>query len=91
VFLLPGHRVLEVAVRATSKAAAIRRLRTDGATRTVMFVGDDTSDEGVIAELRPGDIGVRVGVDPSRAAYRLARPADVVAMLDALATRLLSR
>jgi hypothetical protein len=55
-----------------------------------MFVGDDASDEGVIGELRPEDIGVRVGADPSRARYRLAAPTDVVAMLDGLAARLVS-
>jgi trehalose 6-phosphate phosphatase len=88
VFLLPGHRVLEVAVRATNKAATIGRLRTEVGARTVIFIGDDASDEAVIGVLGSGDIGVRVGVDPSAAAHRLAGPAEVVAMLDALAVRL---
>ena len=77
-------------MRPTSKAAAIGRLRTATGARTVMFVGDDASDEEVIAALGPADIGVRVGADPSRAAYRLGAPPAVVAMLDALAARLVS-
>jgi trehalose 6-phosphate phosphatase len=91
VVLVPGRRVLEVAVRPTSKAAAIGRLRTATGARTVMFVGDDASDEEVIAALGPADIGVRVGADPSRAYYRLEAPPAVVAMLEALVARLVSR
>ena len=88
VFLIPGHRVLEVTVRPTSKAAALMRLRAETGARTVMFAGDDAADEEVMASLGPLDVGVRVGTDPSLARFRVDEPADVVALLDALAATL---
>jgi len=85
VFLIPGHRVLEATVRPASKAAALMRLRAETGARTVLFAGDDVADEEVMASLGPLDVGVRVGPEPSLARFRVAAPADVVALLDALA------
>jgi trehalose 6-phosphate phosphatase len=85
--LLSGHRVLEVAVRPLSKAAAVGRLRRETAARTVAYLGDDVTDEEVITRLGAGDVGIRVGSDESVAPHRLAGPPQVVAMLDALADR----
>jgi trehalose 6-phosphate phosphatase len=85
VFLIPGHRVLEATVRPTSKAAALMRLRAETAAHCVLFAGDDVADEEVMASLGPLDVGVRVGPDPTRARFRVAEPADVVALLEALA------
>lgn len=91
VYLIPGHRVLEVTVRPTSKAAALQRLRAESGARTVLFAGDDVADEEVMAGLGPGDVGVRVGPGPSRARFRVQGPDHVVAMLDALAAHLEKR
>jgi trehalose 6-phosphate phosphatase len=88
VYLIPGHRVLEVTVRPTSKAAALMRLRAETGARTVLFAGDDVADEEVMASLGPLDIGIRVGADPSLARFRVADPAAVVALLEELATLL---
>jgi trehalose-phosphatase len=88
VYLITGHRVLEASVRPTSKAVAVRRLRAETGAATVVFVGDDASDETVLATLGPDDIGVRVGPDPSAARFRLPGPDAVVAMLAALGTLL---
>jgi trehalose 6-phosphate phosphatase len=88
VFLIPGHRVLEVTVRSTSKAEALRRLRDETGAATVVFAGDDVADEEAMATLGPGDVGIRVGREPSVARYRVSGPADVVAVLDALARQL---
>jgi trehalose 6-phosphate phosphatase len=85
VFLIPGHRVLEVTVRPTSKAAALMRLRAETGARTVVFAGDDVADEEVMASLGPLDVGVRVGTEPSLARYRVAAPDDVVGLLATLA------
>ena len=52
---------------------------------TVVFVGDDRSDEGVFAGLGHDDIGVKVGPDDTIAPHRLASPAHVVVMLRLLA------
>ena len=55
---------------------------------TVVFAGDDVADEEAMATLGPLDVGVRVGREPSVARVRVDDPADVVAVLDALARQL---
>jgi len=86
--LVPGQRGLEVAVRAASKRPAVERLRAQTGAATVMYVGDDMTDETVLTGLQPTDIGVKVGDLPSVAPYRLEGPADVVQMLEELAALL---
>lgn len=96
VRVLPGDRVQEVMVRYTTKATALadlcRRLRP----RSVVFLGDDVSDEHVFAAMAGGPteigmaadartLGVRIGVAQTAASHRLASPHDVVAMLVDLA------
>jgi trehalose 6-phosphate phosphatase len=88
LYLVPGHRGLEVAVRPASKRPAVERLRAETGAATVVYVGDDMTDEAVLVGLRSSDIGVKVGELPSVAAFRLDSPADVVKMLDELADRL---
>jgi trehalose 6-phosphate phosphatase len=83
-----GHQVFEVAVRHVTKAGALADLRSRLSPCTVLFVGDDRSDETAFAELGDGDVGVKVGVGPTAARWRLATPADVVEMLRRLAERL---
>jgi trehalose 6-phosphate phosphatase len=83
--LVPGQFGLEVAVRSASKRPAVERLRAQTGAVTVMYVGDDMTDETVLTGLRPTDIGVKVGDLPSVAPYRLDDPADVVQMLEELA------
>lgn len=80
----PGHAVLEIAVRHTSKADAVARLRTALGAATVVFVGDDATDERVFATLSATDIGVKVGEGPTAAKVRLRDPDDVVELLAAL-------
>ena len=79
-----GHMVLEVAVRRTSKNGAVRFLREHLHPTTVVFVGDDESDEHVMERLEPGDIGVKVGAGETAASHRLAGPVQVTAFLTAL-------
>ena len=88
VHLIPGHRVLEVAVRPASKAAALQRLRDETGAATVVFAGDDVADEEAMATLGPDDVGIRVGREPSVARYRVGDPTEMVAVLDALARHL---
>jgi len=83
--LMEGHRVLEVSVRPTSKASAMVDLRRTLRPATVVFVGDDRSDEAVFAGLRHDDIAVKVGPDETIATHRLASPTDVIVMLQLLA------
>ncbi|MFP7722572.1 trehalose-phosphatase [Lysobacter sp. A3-1-A15] len=88
---LPGYRlqegdhVLEVRPQGDNKGAAVGRMldQPPFAGRTPVFVGNDHTDEdGFDAVLAHGGIAVLVGDrQPSRAAHRLASPADVRAWL----------
>ena len=49
------------------------------------FVGDDLTDEEVFRAAGPRDVTVRVGGGQTEAAYRLADPEAVLAMLVCLA------
>ena len=85
LWLIPGRRVLEAAVRSATKRTAVERLRAQIGASAVVYVGDDVTDETVLSGLRPPDIGVKVGDLPSVAPYRLDGPGDVVEMLEELA------
>ncbi len=91
----PGKRVLEVAVRRATKAAALERLRAMADPATAVFIGDDASDEtgfeALLQQSSDGRIGtvvtVKVGEGPTRAEHRVAGPDDVVRFLAALVDR----
>ena len=83
-----GHEVVELMVRPTSKATAVADLRARHGAATVVFVGDDRTDEEVFATLAPGDVSVRVGPGETLAAHRLPDPPAVLAWLRALPSRL---
>ncbi|MCU1397665.1 MAG: trehalose-phosphatase [Acidimicrobiales bacterium] len=79
-----GHKVLEFAVRPTSKRLAFGQLVSRLEPTTAMFIGDDSSDEAVFGSLREADVSIKVGPGTTAAQHRLAGPAQVVALLDAL-------
>ena len=80
-----GHAVVELMVVDTSKATAMQTFcQRHGATR-MAFVGDDLTDEEVFRAAGPSDVTVRVGGGQTEAAYRLADPEAVLAMLVCLA------
>jgi trehalose-phosphatase len=83
----PGHAVVELLARPTSKADAITALRAERGVATVVFLGDDHTDEDVFAVLDAHDVAVRVGPGATRARYRLDGPGAVVEFLTALAAR----
>ncbi len=76
-----GKEVVEVSVVRADKGSALNRLRDALAVRAVLYAGDDVTDEDAFAVLGPGDIGIKVGPGPSRAAYRLPDPAAVQSLL----------
>jgi trehalose-phosphatase len=82
-----GHRIVELAVRAASKAAAIAEMRSEVGAAAVSFIGDDITDEDVFAALGPGDLGVRVGAGRTSARRRLRDPADVLTFVRHLTPR----
>lgn len=83
-----GLQVYEVAVRPTNKAAAVLALRRRLKSSSVVFLGDDTSDETVFGDLRPPDIGVKVGPGATTARFRVASPVHVLHVITAVAARL---
>jgi trehalose 6-phosphate phosphatase len=87
--VLPGHGVVELLARATSKATAMAALHDEiGAGGGVVFVGDDQTDEEVFVALADDGCSIRVGQGPTSARFRLAGPPDVLEFLQGL-TRIL--
>ncbi|MFN8074931.1 MAG: trehalose-phosphatase [Kineosporiaceae bacterium] len=87
VHVLVGKDVVELAVREPDKAAAVRRLAAEADADAVVFAGDDVSDESVFRAWagQSSALMVKVGAGPTAAGLRLAGPADVAALLAALA------
>ena len=69
--VLPGHGVVELMTRATSKAMAVAELRDELAVAAAAFVGDDRTDEEVFTAMGAGDCPIRVGAGATAARYRL--------------------
>jgi trehalose 6-phosphate phosphatase len=78
-----GRRVVDVRLTGVTKGEAIASLRRPD--ETVLFIGDDTTDETVFETLGSDDVGVKVGPGVTAASHRLADPAAVVGFLRDLA------
>jgi trehalose 6-phosphate phosphatase len=79
-----GKAVIDLAVIDVSKGGALDVLRERTGADAVFFAGDDVTDENAFLRLRPGDVGVKVGDGPTAAAHRVAGPAEMAELLDAL-------
>jgi trehalose 6-phosphate phosphatase len=84
VFLKTGNRVLESSVVNASKGEGIAFLRQAAGATAVVFAGDDTTDEDALANLVPGDLGVKVGLDFTQAEFRVEAPVHICELLEAL-------
>jgi trehalose-phosphatase len=84
VHVMPGHGVVELLTRATSKARAVAELRDEIAAGAVVFLGDDQTDEEVFAALGDDDCAIRVGPGETVARHRLAGPPEVLRFIRAL-------
>ena len=82
--IIEGKMVVEVVVGHGDKGSAIDRMRTQWSADTVVFFGDDVTDESVFVTLGPHDIGVKVGPGATAARYRVADPVEVAAALEVL-------
>ncbi|TAM72610.1 MAG: trehalose-phosphatase, partial [Chloroflexota bacterium] len=89
--LLEGDHVLEVRPDDIDKGLVVRSVVGAEAGARALIVGDDATDEDMFALARPRDMSVRVGGGPSRAAFRVAGPAEVRALLVAVAQAWASR
>lgn len=80
-----GHNIVEYAFRHEGKDTAVSELRTRTEAASVLFAGDDVTDEDALKKLRPGDLGVHVGVGPTAATVSVADIAALAGLLDELA------
>lgn len=90
VTVKPGHDVVELLVRRTDKGTALMALAERVAARSVVFLGDDRTDEDAFARMGPDDLSVRVGPGETIAARRLAGTAAVAEFAIGLAGALSS-
>ena len=79
-----GSGVLEAFARHGDKGLALREVADRVGATTIVFVGDDVTDEDAFARLRPHDIAIKVGDAATIAQHRLRDPHDVLALLRAL-------
>ena len=88
-YTMTGKMVVETTVRELSKAAVVARLREEHGAFSVIYLGDDDADEAVFADLRPRDLGIRVGPSPdagTAATVSVADPDAAVGVLQRLAS-----
>lgn len=82
VYATPGKAVMDLSISARNKGHAIEQLRSDWGTEpTVLYLGDDVTDEAAFRVLGPTDVGVKVGTGESGATHRVASEAEIPALL----------
>jgi trehalose 6-phosphate phosphatase len=85
VWVRRGHLVVEASVREGNKAEAVAWLRSETGATTVVFAGDDQTDEDVFRAAAATDVTVHVGPGETAARFRVADITDVIELLDRLA------
>ena len=82
--VLPGHGVVELLDAGDEQGAGDRGAARRGRRGSVVFVGDDVTDEEVFEALGDDGCSVRVGAGATAARHRLAGPPEVLAFLQEL-------
>ena len=80
-----GHQVVELFVRDTDKGTALLDLAGRVEAKSLVFLGDDRTDEEAFARMGPGDLSVRVGPGETVARLRLAGHAQAAEFVIRLA------
>ncbi|MFC7402094.1 trehalose-phosphatase [Citricoccus sp. GCM10030269] len=81
-----GKDVLEVSVVRADKGQGLDLLRQSTHADAVLFAGDDVTDERGFERLDPDtDVSLKVGPGPTAARFRIAGPAQLAAVLQAVA------
>lgn len=81
-----GKDVYEVSVVRSDKGQGLDLLRRTTGVEAVLFAGDDVTDEHGFARLDPDtDVGIKVGVGPTAAPFRIEGPAALAGVLRAVA------
>lgn len=88
VHVLEGKDVVELSVLDADKGEALTALRDELGVRTVLYAGDDLTDEDALVTLGPGDLGIKVGPGATAATYRVDDPPALVVALGVLAEAL---
>jgi len=81
-----GHGILESSLGTATKGDGITRVAEVVTPATIVFIGDDVTDEDGFAVLGPADVGIKVGEGATRAGFRLTGPEDVAEFLAELAS-----
>jgi trehalose 6-phosphate phosphatase len=84
VHAIRGKAVVELSVLQTSKGLALQQLRSFMHVESILYAGDDVTDETAFMALGPDDVTVKVGPGATHAAYRLDGPEDVRELLQLL-------
>jgi trehalose-phosphatase len=80
-----GHQVVELFVRDTDKGTALLALAARVQAKSIVFLGDDRTDEEAFARMSDDDLSVRVGPGDTVARLRLAGPAEAAEFVKLLA------
>lgn len=80
--ILEGKKVIELSTATRNKGDVIREL---AGPASIIYIGDDITDESVFEILGPDDIGVKVGDGPTAATHRVADVDGVVKILTQIA------
>ena len=78
---LLGKNVLEAPLRQADKGTALQDLRAELGTQTVLYAGDDVTDEHAFAALNSADFTVKVGGGDTAARFRLRSPEAIAQFL----------
>jgi len=89
--VLEGKDVVELAVLDVDKGTAVAALRAQLGAATVVYAGDDRTDENALARLAPDDLGIKVGPGETLARHRVSDPQAMVAALEVLADAFAAR
>ncbi|GHD10658.1 trehalose-phosphatase [Zhihengliuella salsuginis] len=84
IHVTEGKAVLEAAVVRVDKGVGLDWLRRVSGAGTVVFAGDDVTDEHAFSTLGPDDLGLKVGGGETGAEFRVGTLADVTEFLNLL-------
>ncbi|GAA1551507.1 trehalose-phosphatase [Brevibacterium picturae] len=86
--VIEGHDITELAVKTATKGDGLRALIAAGSPSSVLYLGDDVTDEDAFAELEASttSLGIKVGPAPTRAPWRITDPVAVAELLTRIAT-----
>ena len=80
-----GKGMLEATVMEATKGSYLSGFRGAEGEKTIVFIGDDVTDETVLQVLQPQDVGIKVGEGDTAATCRVPDTATVTQFLEALA------